>query len=170
MMMSFRFRHRVLRHAALLLLITGCRESPWAAAAPPATVEKAAGKESLESPELRKARESLEQVTLRDVVFESTSAGEAVDYVEFKVRELAPDLNLRIVLRRAVPPGMTLEEAIGRDICYSGHDFRAAEVSAWELLELVAGDNGMEIVWSEDRLELRPKAEGSDLILMPVDE
>jgi hypothetical protein len=116
---------------------------------PPASASKRTREP--ESDLTRIVREKLEAIIIPKVDFESTTAEEAIDFLRHRVVELDPEPDYRargmaFHINRpkdSEPSPSTPPTSV--DASHTGHDFKADNISAWQLLKRIASDNGMRV-------------------------
>lgn len=170
-MKSFPTLGGLLLHSLLALALAACdgrKESEQGQVAEP----KAAGEMvSSESAERRRVREMLERVILPKIDFHQTSAEEGSDYVAFHIKEIAPAKAVKIVVRRPMPLDDEGKPITGGQFCYSGHTWKAEDISAWKALERIGSDNRMTVEVDETGVQLMPPlVEGKPVALRPLEE
>ncbi|RYD61222.1 MAG: hypothetical protein EOP83_17540 [Verrucomicrobiaceae bacterium] len=133
--------------------------------------ESSAPSENAESAERCRVREMLESVVIPEIDFSSTSAEEATDYVEARIKQIAPDKEVKIAVRRPMPLDEEGRPMVGLDVCYIGHTWKAENISAWQALERIASDNRMSVEVDETGVQLLPlPVDGKPLKLRPLEE
>lgn len=124
-----------------------------------------------ESAERRRVREMLESVVFPRIDFEQASAEEGADYVAFRIKEIAPVQAVKIVVRRPMPLNEDGSPRLEGKGCYSGHTWKAENISAWAALEHIANDNRMTVEADEWGVQLMPLPEdGKPVDLQPLEE
>jgi hypothetical protein len=125
-----------------------------------------------ESSEHRRVREMLQSVVIPKIDFESTSAEEATEYVEFRIKQIAPTKEVKIVVRRPMPLDEEGKPMLRGQVCYRGYTWKAENIPAWQALERIASDNRMRIEVDEKGVQLMPvSADGKPAALLrPLEE
>jgi hypothetical protein len=129
-----------------------------AADSPPASASKRTREP--ESDLTRIVREKLEAIIIPKVDFEGTTAEEAIDFLRHRVVELDPEPDYRARgmafhvnrPKDSEPSPSTSPTSV--DVSHAGHDFKADNISAWQLLKRIASDNRMRIEVTERGVEL----------------
>ena len=125
-----------------------------------------------ESAEHRRVREMLESVVIPKVDFEQTAVEEWIDFVEFRIKEIAPAKEVKMVVRRPMPLDEEGRPMVGLDVEYRAYTWKAENISAWQILERIASDNRMRIEVDEKGVQLMPvSADGKPVALLrPLEE
>jgi hypothetical protein len=125
-----------------------------------------------ESAERRKVREMLESVVIPQIDFSQTSAEECADYVAARIKQIAPAKAVKVAVRRPMPLDEEGKPILRGQFCYSGHTWKAENISAWQALERIASNNRMAVEVDETGVQLMPlTADGKPVeLLRPLEE